>query len=141
MTDVSDAVELSPAEYAEAMAEYLLDGERRALALGNRGPVRFDGDGNLQEDILAAYWEHGFYVFDPLIGEAELDVLRREVDDMVERAPAHPGEALDAQGRPALGRDYAVEPYLFIKPLSDPWGGTDLLAGRHPTKMAQPTPA
>ncbi|MCP3913807.1 MAG: phytanoyl-CoA dioxygenase family protein [Actinomycetia bacterium] len=39
-----------------------------------------------------------------------------------------------------MGRGFAVEPFLFIKPLSDPWGGTRLLAGRHPTTMTQPAP-
>ena len=141
MTDVSDAAgQVSRVEHVEAMAEYLVEGERRAKELGNRGPVRFDASGNLHGDILDAYWEHGFYVFEGLIDEAELEVLRVEVDDMIERAPAHPGDELDAHGRPALGRDYAVEPYLFVKPLSDPWGGTDLLAGRHPTQMTQPAP-
>ena len=28
----------------------------------------------------------------------------------------------------------AVEPFLLTKPLSDPWGGTTLLAGRHPVQ-------
>ena len=57
---------------------------------------------------------------------------------MIERAPVAPGAEVDAKGRPALGRDYAREPYTLIKPLSDPWGGTDKLNGRHPTQMTQP---
>jgi hypothetical protein len=59
---------------------------------------------------------------------------------MIERAPVRRGADVDARGRRALGRDYAIEPYLLIKPLSDPWGGTDALAGRHPTQMTQPEP-
>ncbi len=47
---------------------------------------------------------------------------------------------VDAEGRPALGIDYARSPYIFIKPLSDPWGGTDILGGRHPSQMSQPAP-
>ena len=47
---------------------------------------------------------------------------------------------MDARGRPALGVDYKKPPFLFSKPLADPWGGTKLLGGRHPTQMSQPTP-
>lgn len=34
-----------------AMQAYLREGERRAHALGNRGPIRFDADGSLHRDI------------------------------------------------------------------------------------------
>jgi hypothetical protein len=141
MTDVHEATrELTRAEHAAAMADYVRDGERRAREIGNRGPVRFDAEGRLHPDILDAYWEHGFYVFEGVIGAKELEELRAGADDMLERAPVRKGADVDAQGRPALGRDFAVKPYLFIKPLSDPWGGTDALSGRHPAKMAEPVP-
>ncbi|MCP5025932.1 MAG: phytanoyl-CoA dioxygenase family protein [Actinomycetia bacterium] len=141
MTDPSEAESgLSRAEHAAAMADYLVDGRRRALDLGNRGPLRFDDKGRLHADIRAAYWEHGFYVFDHLIDPDEVAELGAGIEGMLDRAPVRAGAELDAHGRPALGRDYAVEPFLFIKPLSDPWGGTKLLAGRHPTKMTEPVP-
>ena len=71
----------------------------------------------------------------------EIAELREAVDLTIERAPSPPDSDTDAQGRPALGRDYPIEPFIFIKPLSDPWGGTQLLSGRHPTKMVEPAPA
>ena len=138
---IESGLGLTQAEHVEAMGVYVKEGRRRALQLRNRGPFRLDADGALHPEILAAYWEHGFYVFDPLIAEAELDELRLDVHEMIDRAPAGRGAQLDAAGRPALGRDYAIEPYLFVKPLSDPWGGTDALSGRHPSKMAEPTPS
>ncbi|MDP6706880.1 MAG: phytanoyl-CoA dioxygenase family protein [Alphaproteobacteria bacterium] len=128
----------SRAEHAADMAAYCRDGERLAEEIGNRGPVRFDADGKLHPDILEAYWKHGFYVFEGVVGADEVAELRADVDHMLERAPIAPGATVDAQGRPALGRDYARETYTFIKPLSDPWGGTDKLNGRHPTQMTQP---
>ena len=134
------ATEPTRAEHAERTAAYLRAGEERARPLGNRGPVRFGADGRLHPDILAAYWEHGFHVFEGVVGEAELAELRADTDMMVERAPVRPGADLDARGRPALGRDYAREPYTLVKPLSDPWGGTDKLNGRHPHRMTQPRP-
>jgi hypothetical protein len=132
------ATEPTRAEHAERTAIYLRAGEERARRLVNRGPVRFGADGRLQPDILEAYWEHGFYVFEGVIGEAELLELRTDVDMMIERAPVRPGADVDRHGRPALGRDYAREPYTMVKPLSDLWGGTDKLNGRHPHRMVQP---
>lgn len=129
---------LTRAEHAAGMVGYLADGERRAEAIGNRGPVRLDDQGKLHPEIVAAYWEHGFYVFQGVIGQHELEELRAGAQNMLERAPVRRGADVDRQGRPALGRDYAVQPYLFVKPLSDPWGGTSALGGRHPSKMTEP---
>ncbi len=128
------------AEHAERTATYLRAGEERARGLGNRGPVRFGADGSLHPGILKAYWKHGFYVFQGVVGETELEELRHDADMMIERAPMHPGADLDRHGRPALGRDHAREPYTLVRPLSDLWGGTDKLNGRHPHQMVQPQP-
>ncbi|MDP6563406.1 MAG: phytanoyl-CoA dioxygenase family protein [Alphaproteobacteria bacterium] len=126
------------AEHAAGMAEYLRQGERLAREAGNRGPVRLDAQGELHPNILDAYWEKGFYVFERVIGRSELDELRADADNMIERAPVRRDAGIDARGRPALGRDFARDPYTFIKPLSDPWGGTEVLGGRHPSQMTQP---
>ena len=32
--------------------KYLLDGKKKALLLKNRGPIKFDKNGNLDSDIL-----------------------------------------------------------------------------------------
>jgi len=132
--------ELTRAEHAVAMADYLADGERRAQAIGNRGPARFDASGRLHPDILDAYREHGFYVFEGVVDQAEVAELRAGAAEMLARAPVRKGAAVDAAGRPALGEGFKVKPYLFVKPLSDPWGGTDALNGRHPAKMTEPVP-
>ena len=134
------ATEPTRAEHAATAIAYLKAGEERARRLANRGPVRFGADGKLHPDILAAYWEHSFYVFEGVVGETELAELKADTDMMIERAPVRPGADLDARGRPALGRDYARDPYTLVKPLSDPWGGTDKLNGRHPHRMTQPRP-
>ncbi|NQV59201.1 MAG: phytanoyl-CoA dioxygenase family protein [Alphaproteobacteria bacterium] len=128
------------AEHVAGMAEYIRQGERLAQAIGNRGPIRFDTQGKLHPDILAAYWEKGFYIFEGVIGPVELAELRADANNMIERAPVRRDAKFDAQGRPALGQDFARNPYSFIKPLSDPWGGTEVLGGRHPSQMTQPAP-
>ncbi len=140
VTATDNATEPTRAEHAAGMAEYLREGQRLAKAMGNRGPVRFDARGKLHPDILGAYWEKGFYVFEGVIGQAELDELRADANNMIDRAPVRRDATVDAQGRPALGRDFARNPYTFIKPLSDPWGGTEVLGGRHPSRMTQPAP-
>ena len=112
------------ADHADDMAAYAAAAEQQAAALGNRGPLRFDAEGRLTPDILAAYDEHGFYVFERVIDEAEFLELRSAVEEVVDRAPVRPRAAVDAQGRSALGC-HAVEPFVLVKPLSDPWGGTD----------------
>jgi ectoine hydroxylase-related dioxygenase (phytanoyl-CoA dioxygenase family) len=128
----------SRAEHAASMAEHQADGVCRATEIGNRGPVCLGPDGKLHPEILAAYWEHGYYIFEGVIGPDEVEALRADAVNMLERAPVRPGADVDAKGRPALGRDHMREPYTFTKPLGDPWGGTTKLNGRHPSQMTQP---
>lgn len=131
---------LSVIEHARAMETYVAQGVRRALSLGNRGPIRYGADGKLHPDILAAYWEHGFYVFQGVVGDEELAELRADVDRVLAEAPAQPGGEVDPQGRPVVASEYAIAPYRYARPLSDPLGGTTKNKGRHPVKMLDPTP-
>ncbi len=66
---------LSATDHARVMAEYSRAGEARARALGNRGPIRFGADGRIDRAILDAYWEHGFYVLEGVVGPQELAEL------------------------------------------------------------------
>lgn len=130
----------SSKEHAQSMENYLRAGEKLAMGFNNRGPIKRDGRGKLDPSIVRAFNEYGFYIFENVVNESELSELRADASNMIERAPEKPGSALDSKGRPALGRNFAREPYTFIKPLSDPWGGTELLNGRHPSKMIEPEP-
>ena len=130
---------LSSAAHADAMRESRSSDSRRPLA-SVLEVLDLDTDGRLAPEILRAYRTHGFYVFENVVTPDEISQLRRAVNDVIDRAPARPKSELDMQGRPAIGRDHAIEPFVLAKPLSDPWGGTTLLAGRHPTKMAEPPP-
>ena len=142
MNDVSVAPIKAPsrAEHAAGMQAYQQAGQARERAIGNRGPMKFGPDGKLHPDILAAYWQHGYYIFKNVIDMAEIEELRGDAHEMVERAPVAPEAKVDKYGRPALGIDFARVPYRLSKPLADPWGGTDQLGGRHPTQMTQPKP-
>lgn len=134
MTD--EQVVLTAERHAQEMAGYIEAGRERALALGNRGPLKFTEDGEVAPDILEAYWSTGFYIFEGVVKQQEIGELRAGVKDMLERAPVEPGAALDAKGRPAR-RD---ELYHWMPALGDPLGGSDLAGGRHAVKMAEPVP-
>src|SRR5258708_1771649 len=135
----TSAVDYGPEE--AAMQAYLRDGERRAAALGNRGPIRFTPSGELHPDIVEAYWRCGFYIFEGVLKADELADIERDLHDILDRLPAERGAPLDAQGRPALGADSTAPNLLWSKPLGDPFGGTKLANGRHPVKMFEPTAA
>jgi hypothetical protein len=132
---------LSAQDHAESLNEYIDAGVQRAGTLGNRGPIRFDVHGKLHPDILDAYWRTGFYVFEGIIDRREIDELRLDAEYLIDHAPAGTGTNLDSKGRPAIADEFTRPSFTFIEPLSDPWGGTELLSGRHPTQMAQPRPA
>ena len=138
--DKRGAGEMSAQAHAEQMQAYAQAGKERALALGNRGPIRFDANGAIDAAILDAYWEHGFYVFENVIDDVELAELRAEVDAVLARAPAGPGAEHDLNGKPAVGREFTRDSFLFAAPLSDPLGGTSRYKGRHPVKMFEPEP-
>lgn len=131
---------LSATEYQRRMETYANEGRKRAQRLGNRGPIRFDEKGNLHSDIVRAYWEHGFYVFSHALSRAEVDELRSDVMSVLEHAPVGPGQNVDAYGDPAVGIELKRYPYHFVKPLSDPVGGTESSEGRHMSKMTEASP-
>jgi hypothetical protein len=128
-----------------AMDAYRRAGEARAMALGNRGPIRFNADGSLAEDILEAYSRCGFYVFTGVIGAAELaDIesdIESDIDAILERLPVTEGAVVDRSGRPALAVDCKAPTLFWSRPLGDPFGGTDVANGRHPARMFEPKPA
>jgi hypothetical protein len=123
-----------------AMERYREEGEARAMRLGNRGPVRFDRAGKLDPAILEAYSRCGFYVFEGLLREDELKDIERDVAEIAARAPVTKDAKVDRQGRPALSADCKAPNLSWVKPLSDPLGGTSFAHGRHPVKMVEPTP-
>ena len=140
--EATEATATTPtaAEHAAAMARYIQEGQERARAIGNRGPIRFETPGRLAQDILDAYWRQGFYVFENVIGDDELAELRAAMADTLDRAPVARDAEVDGQGRPPLGLDFERPTFTFVPPLTDPWGGTKHLGGRHQSKMTEPVP-
>ena len=137
----STAVAVDYGPHEAAMQAYLREGEARAMALGNRGPIRFDAGGALHPDIVAAFSRSGFYVFEDVLGAGELADIEADFHDILERLPVEKGSPVDARGRPALGVGHQAPSLFWSKPLGDPFGGTAQANNRHPVKMTEPTPA
>jgi ectoine hydroxylase-related dioxygenase (phytanoyl-CoA dioxygenase family) len=124
-----------------AMQAYCEAGEARALALGNRGPIRFTAEGDLHPEIREAYSRRGFYVFTGVLAPEELADIEADFLDIQSRLPRHRGNATDAQDRPALGVGHKGLNLVWARPLSDPVGGTKAAHGRYPVKMYEPAAA
>ena len=141
MQDISRSIEACAAHYgddAEAMKQYLEEGQRAALELDNRGPIEFDQHGRLAQSILDAYSKYGFYVFTGVLSEEECEDLEADLEHMKTTFPTGPESTVDSQGRPALGADSLTPSLVWSKPLGDPLGGTELANGRHQVKMFEP---
>lgn len=141
--DFSKSIEACASYYgaeADAVRAYMNKGLEQALSLPNRGPIVFDQDGNLNEDILDAYSEYGFYIFEDVIGQDELDDIHKDLADLRERFPTHPGSEVDSAGRPAIGVDCKAPGLTWSRPLSDPLGGTQIANGRHQVKLKELDP-
>ena len=120
------------------MARYREEGTRRALELDNRGPARFGPDGRLLPEIVESYIHHGFYIVEGVVSEEERADIERDVAHILDRAPMAPDSKLDCHGNPALGADCEGATFRLVRPLSDPFGGTNKNHGRHQIKMAEP---
>lgn len=119
------------------LTTYFAQGAERAMTLGNRGPLRFAEDGTIHPDIIEAYWRYGFYVLEGVLDPHEVQQLKSDFADLVDRAPVGAGCETDHLGRPSIKEDYPTARFQFAKPLSDPMGGN----GRYHVKMQEPQSA
>jgi len=133
-----DVAKADYGEDEEAMIRYREEGTARALAMDNRGPIRYGSDGKIDPAIIDAYKRYGFYVFENVLGAEERLDIEQELAELLERVPVTKDAELDKHGRPAIGADSKARTLTWVKPLADPLGGTDKNHGRHPAKMAEP---
>lgn len=141
-------------EEAERLAfqKYCEEGKARALALGNRGPIRYGPDGKLAKEILDSYYEHGFYVLQGVIKGEELREIQESFEELLENAPSAKGSKVDKHGRPvkhpkvyqmgepltdnAFGARVGIWDWKKNAPYLDKWGKTY----RNHLHMREPTP-
>ncbi len=137
-------LDMPPVDYGDdeaAMVAYRAEGLDRAFSLGNRGPILYDDKGQLDQTIIDSYTEHGFYVFTGVLDADELAEIEGDVADMLDRAPVTKDAEVDRHGHPALGVGLEGRNVSWVRPLSDPVGGTDASYGRHQVKMTEPLAA
>ncbi|QHS14327.1 phytanoyl-CoA dioxygenase family protein [Shewanella sp. Arc9-LZ] len=142
--DITKSIEACAAHYgeqAQAMKTYLLNGQAKASSLNNRGPISFDNNGTLAKHIVEAYNEYGFYIFENVLNENELNEVKADLAQMRSTFSAAPYGKTTADGKPALGADHKAPSLIWSKSLGDPLGGTDIANGRHQVKLFEPTAA
>ena len=141
MIDASKSIEACAAYYgdeADAMKAYLVNGEKNALALGNRGPIAFDENGDLSSTIKEAYSKNGFYIFEGVLNNEEVEDIKEDLENLRQQFPTGPESTLNAKGEPAMNAESKSLTLVWSKPLGDPLGGTELANGRHQIKMFEP---
>ena len=141
MIDVSRSIEACAAYYgdeADAMKAYLVNGEKNALALGNRGPIAFNENGDLSSTIKEAYSKNGFYIFESVLNNEEVEDIKEDLENLRQQFPTGPESTLNAKGEPAMNAESKSLTLVWSKPLGDPLGGTELANGRHQIKMFEP---
>ena len=142
--DISASIDACAAHYgdnADAMRQYLLEGQAKAVALPNRGPLLFNEKGQLDKGILEAYQTYGFYIFENVLRERELADIEQDLALLKQRFATENGATVNAKGEPALDINCKAPNLLWAKPLGDPLGGTPIANGRHQVKLFEPTAA
>lgn len=142
--DIQKSIEACAAHYgdqAQDMKQYLLTGQENAIKLDNRGPIKFDEHGNLHSSILEAYSKYGFYIFENVMSEDEINDIKTDLDELKRRFPVASDAKLNSYNEAGLGTDCKAPNLLWAKPLGDPLGGTAIANGRHQVKLFEPTAA
>ena len=144
MIDITRSIKACAEYYgvnSNAMESYLIEGEKKALELNNRGPIKFDSNGSLCSDIRKAYSDNGFYIFENVINPEELKDIKDDLENLRTNFPTGPESKLDISGNPAFNSDSKSLTLVWSKPLGDPLGGTELANGRHQVKLFEPEAA
>ena len=74
----------------------------------------------MAEDILTAYSKYGFYIFEGVLAQEELQDIEKDLDSIRESYPSEPNGKLTKDGKPALGADCLGPNLVWSKPLGDP---------------------
>ena len=70
MIDASKSIAACAEYYGDeshSVRKYLIEGEKKALSINNRGPILFENDGSLSLSIRNAYSKYGFYIFEDVL--------------------------------------------------------------------------
>ena len=117
--DFSESIEACAARYgeeADAVRTYMNEGLEAALALPNRGPIKFNEDGSLDRSILNAYSKYGFYIFEGVIGATELADIEEDLEDLRGRIRNHVDWSVELADRLRAEPDFEIttDPVLSL---------------------------
>ena len=90
-----------------AMQTYFREGEQRAHALENRGPIRFKHDGTLDAKILESYSRCGFYIFEGVLDSEELADIETDILNIQDNLPTNSESKTDSKGHAELTLEMA----------------------------------
>lgn len=141
MIDASKSIAACAEYYGDesnSVKKYLIEGEKKALSIDNRGPIIFESDGLLSSSIRSSYSKYGFYIFENVLSKEELEDIKIDLEKIRNILPTRPDSKFNHIGGPALGSDNKALNLIWSKPLGDPLGGTKLANGRHQIKMFEP---
>jgi hypothetical protein len=141
MIDASKSIAACAEYYGDesnSVKKYLIEGEKKALSIDNRGPILFENDGSLSSSIRSSYSKYGFYIFENVLSNEELEDIKIDLEKIRNILPTRPDSKFNHIGGPALGADNKALNLIWSKPLGDPLGGTKLANGRHQIKMFEP---
>ena len=141
MIDASKSIAACAKYYGDesnSVKKYLIEGEKKALSIDNRGPIIFESDGLLSSSIRSSYSKYGFYIFENVLSKEELEDIKIDLEKIRNILPTRPDSKFNHIGGPALGSDNKALNLIWSKPLGDPLGGTKLANGRHQIKMFEP---
>ena len=141
MIDASKSIAACAEYYGDeshSVRKYLIEGEKKALSINNRGPILFENDGSLSLSIRNAYSKYGFYIFEDVLSKEELKDIKIDLEKIKNILPTGPDSKINHRGGPALGSNNKALNLIWSKPLGDPLGGTKLANGRHQIKMFEP---
>lgn len=122
MIDASKSIEACAAYYgdeSEAMKDYLIAGEKKALLLKNRGTIAFEEDGSLSKSIRDAYSKYGFFIFEGALNQDELEDIKIDLEDLRSKFPTGPESSVNSKGEPAMNAESKSLTLLWSKPLGD----------------------
>ena len=123
------------------MRVYLEAGAQRAMALGNRGPIRFTADGKVHPDILDAYWRCGFYVFEGVLGPMNLPTSRPTSRAFSTGCRSKRARTVDAQRATCARRGPDGADAVLVEAAGRSVRRHQPRRGRHPVKMFEPQAA
>ena len=141
MISSSKSIEACASYYgseSDSVKNYLIEGEKKSFSINNRGPISFEKDGSLSLSIRKAYSKYGFYIFENVLNDEELEDIKIDLDKIQISFPTGPESKVNSNGEPALGAYNKALNLVWSKPLGDPLGGTSLANGRHQVKMFEP---